>query len=297
MTERVDVALATAQRLSEPDLDLAPLERRLFAAGLSCKVLAWDDPAAGFDAARMTLLRSTWNYPLAPNRFMAWIDRTAEASDLWNRPEVVRWNLHKRYLLDLAEAGIPVAPTELVAQGSAPGLRELVDARGWSSVVVKPAVSASSMNTLRFERSELGLGQAHLRMLADQGDVLVQQYLSSVESHGERALIWVDGKITHAVRKAPRFLGDDEATSRERVRIAARETELASRALEVAQSRLAPPLLYARVDLAPGANGEPVVMELELIEPSLYFEQGPAALDRLVEAVKRRLGRKREFSS
>jgi glutathione synthase/RimK-type ligase-like ATP-grasp enzyme len=281
----IDVALASCVALPEPDADLAPLVRALRAAGLTAEVFAWDDPDADFGAARLTVLRSTWNYSEQPARFLGWIDRVAVRSTLWNPRDVIRWNAHKRYLLDLEARGVPVVPTYLLRRGVTTTLAEVTSARGWSDVVVKPAVSGGSRATVRVAGKALERGEAHLRALVAREDVLVQPYLASVEGHGERAVVWIDGEPTHAVRKAPRFLGDAESVSAA-VAIEADEADLARRAVAAAPG----PLLYARVDMARDAGGSPRVMELELIEPSLFFAQSPAALERYVAAVRTRLG-------
>jgi hypothetical protein len=281
----IDVALASCLALPEPDADLAPLLGALRAAGVTTEVLAWDDPGADFGAARMTILRSTWNYSEQPAEFLAWIDRVAAQSSLWNPRETLRWNAHKSYLLDLEARGVPVVPTHLVRRGEGTTLADLERERGWSDVVVKPAVSGGSRATLHVTPDALERGEAHLRALAAREDALVQPYQRSVEGHGERAIVWIDGEATHAVRKTPRFLGDPESVSAA-VPIEADEADLARRALAAAPG----PLLYARIDVARDATGSPRVMELELIEPSLFFARAPAALDRYVGAVKRRLG-------
>jgi hypothetical protein len=146
--------------------------------------------------------------------------------------------------------------------------------------VVKPAVSASSYRTLHADAETLDEGDAHLRELLAERDVLVQPYISSVEDYGERAVIWIDGSFTHSVRKSPRFSADDEAVS-EALPIAEDERLVADKTLAF----VAQPLLYARIDLARDSDGRPQVMELELIEPSLYLLQSPDALSRLVSAI------------
>jgi glutathione synthase/RimK-type ligase-like ATP-grasp enzyme len=280
----IDVALASCMTLPEPDADLAPLLSAVRAAGLTAEVLAWDDPGADFASARLTLLRSTWNYSERPAEFLAWIDRVAASTALWNGPETVRWNAHKSYLLDLDARGVPVVPTHLIRRGATTTLAEVTRERGWSDVVVKPAVSGGSRATVRVTAAARERGEAHLRSLAAREDVLVQPYLASVEGHGERAIVWIDGEPTHAVRKSPRFLGDAESVS-SAVPIEEDEAALARRAVAAAPG----PLLYARVDVARDAAGAPRVMELELIEPSLFFLQMPSALERYVAAVERRL--------
>jgi hypothetical protein len=279
----LDVAIASCHTLPKVDRDEAPLLGALRAAGLRVEVRAWDDPTADFSSARLTLLRSTWNYTERPERFAEWLERTAAASALWNPLPVVRWNLHKGYLLELARAGVPVTPTHLVPRGSAERLADIAAARGWSDVVVKPAVSAGSRLTLRAGAAS-ERGAAHLRALVARQDALVQPYLPAVEGYGERALIFIDGELTHAVRKGRRFAGDAESVTGPFV-VSGDEAALAHVALAAAPA----PFLYARVDLAPDADGSPVLMELELIEPSLFFEHGPRALERLVGAIARRL--------
>jgi glutathione synthase/RimK-type ligase-like ATP-grasp enzyme len=279
----IDVALASCHVLPVPDLDEAPLLRALRAAGLRVEVLGWDDPAADFSSARLTLLRATWNYADRPALFGDWLARTAAATALWNPLPAVRWNLHKSYLLDLARAGVPVTPTHLVPRGSPERLADVAAARGWSDVVVKPAVSAGSRLTVR-AHADSERGEAHLRAVAGREDALVQPYLRAVEGHGERALVFIDGELTHAVRKGRRFAGDEEAVTGP-FAVSDAEEALARAALAAAPG----PVLYARVDVAPGADGQPVLMELELIEPALFFEHGPRALERLVDAVRRRL--------
>lgn len=287
----IDVAVATCVLLPEPDDDLAPLLEALRTGGLSAEALGWDDPQAEvrFTSARTTVLRSTWNYAEKPAEFLAWVDRVAASSTLHNGRATIRWNTHKSYLLDLAARGIPTVPTHLARRGETASLDRILRDRGWSEVVVKPAVSAGSRQTIRVGRASLDRGEAHLRSLAAREDVLVQPYLGSVEGHGERAIVWIDGETTHAVRKSPRFLGDAESVSAA-VPIAADEAELARRAVAAAIAATGP-LLYARVDVARDDRGTPCLMELELVEPSLFFARSPAALDRYVAAVKRRLSR------
>jgi O-ureido-D-serine cyclo-ligase len=292
----VDIALVSCVQLPEPDADMAPLEAAVRAAGLSCAVVGWDDPSVDWSRFRLALLRATWNYPLALPAFLDWLARVDAVTRLWNPLALVRWNAHKGYLLELAARGIPVAPTELVRAGSTATLDEIMARRGWDEVVVKPAVSAGSFRTIRVGRGEAdagragpAAGEAHLRRLAAERDALVQQYLPAVEGYGERALIWIDGALTHAVRKSPRFEGDAEQVSAAQS-ITPAEAALAERVL----ASIDMPKLYGRVDMAPGPDGQPMVMELELVEPSLFFRHSPEALARLVRALEREVARARQ---
>lgn len=281
----MDVAIASCRTLPDPDHDEAPLLEALAAAGIDTGVMAWDDPAADFSQARLTVLRSTWNYPSDRDGFLLWAARTAEASQLCNPLPVVRWNSHKRYLLELETQGVAIAPTELVPRGSSISLAEVLAGRRWHDVIVKPAVGAASFRTRRFGADQLDAGEGHLRDLSGAGDVLVQRYLPSVEDHGERSVIWIAGELTHAVRKRRRLEGDDERVEPDAVDVAPAEADLARRAIAAVNG----PIMYARIDMAPGPDGSPVLMELELIEPSLYFPQCREALDLFTAAIKRAL--------
>jgi glutathione synthase/RimK-type ligase-like ATP-grasp enzyme len=274
------VALASCRVLPEPDPDQPLLEDALRRRGLEAATMAWDDPAVDWSAARLTVMRSTWNYPHRPGDFLGWVDRTARVTRLVNAPAVVRANIHKSYLLDLHRRGVPVVPTRLLERGATATLREA--AGEWDRVVVKPAISAASLQTLRVGPENWPEGEAHLRALAAERDVLIQPYLPSVEGEGEHALVCIDGALTHAVRKQPRFAAQHESVSEARA-----IGEAQRRVAEAALATVEAPLLYGRVDVAPGPDGSPVVMELELIEPSLFLLQYPPALERLAGAILR----------
>ena len=280
----MDLCIASCRDLPEPDLDAAPLEKALLESGITSRVLAWDDPEVRWSDASAILIRSTWNYPQYSDAFLEWLDAVSAHASIWNPADVVRWNVHKGYLCELAAAGLPVTPTVLVRRGSTESLRSIMEEQGWGRAVVKPAISAASFLTLRVDDPRSGAGEAHLRALASDADVLVQAYLDSVEGYGERALVWIDGELTHSVRKTPRWDGEDECVS-EALPISAEEAELADRAIAAVSSQL----LYARIDVAPGPSGAPLLMELELIEPSLFFPQYPPALSRYVDGIRRRV--------
>jgi hypothetical protein len=271
----------TATKVGVPDEDEGPLRAAVEALGVSAQVWAWDDPSRDWSSARLCVLRSPWNYIDHYDRFLAWVDHCARASALWNSAEVVRWNSHKRYLVELGARGLPVVPTRLVPRGTRVALETLVE--DWPEVVVKPAVAAGSFGALRVARASLAAGQAHLDGLGADRDMLVQPYMTSVAEHGERAVVWLDGAFSHEVRKSPRFAGQPAEISRAQP-VGAPEREAAARILAAVPHDL----LYARIDLARDAEGRPQLMELELVEPRLFLDQ-PAALAAFAGAIVRRL--------
>jgi glutathione synthase/RimK-type ligase-like ATP-grasp enzyme len=261
--------------LPEPDVDEAPLAAALAAGGFDAQLVAWDDPHADWDAPLPTIIRSTWNYALHVDRFLAWIDRAARSGPLFNPPEVVGGNVYKRYLLELAARGVPVVPTTVVEPGQIIDLPE-------RKLVIKPEVAGGSLGCRVFEAGDPAAG-AHLAALTARGAALVQPYLHSVDGYGERSIVMIDGELSHAIRKTPRFEGDREKIDGP---FAVADDEHA-----VAEAALAPygDLLYARVDLARDADERPVVMELELVEPSLFFTRGAGSAVRYVAGLRRRL--------
>lgn len=241
----------------------------------------WDDPAEDW-LGGLSVIRSTWDYHHRIDDFLRWVDRAAKTTRLLNPAPIVRFSSHKSYLSHLAHAGLPVVPTVQLARGSSARLEEVARERGWRDVVVKPAVSCASFRTGRFRAGDPA-GDAFLRDLVRDRDAMVQPYLSSVEAYGERSVIWIDGAITHSIRKTPRFGGESESVS-EAIAPADDERAVAEQFI----AHVSADLLYARVDLARDERGRPLLMELELIEPSLFLLQHPPALERLVRAIVRR---------
>lgn len=277
------VALATCSRPPEADDDEALLVGALEAAGVETRVLAWDDEAAPFAEHDLVVLRSTWNYYERVDDFVGWVEETRRRTRVLNPPDVVAWNATKSYLLELEQRGIAIVPTEIVKRGDARRVDDVLAQHGWDAFVIKPVVSAGSFRTERFSRASMAASQAFLDAMLVDRDAMVQRWMPSVETSGERSLVWVDGELTHAVRKAPRFAGGSSQVSGE-VEIADDERAFATRALAPLASRL----LYARVDMVRDAQGALSLMELELVEPSLFLQQSPRALERFVAAIVRR---------
>lgn len=284
----MEIALVTCSRLPDLDPDDAPLVAALGAAGTRARPVVWDDDAVRWEAFDLALIRSTWDYHHRRDEFLAWVDRAGAATRLVNPPAAIRWNSHKGYLLELAARGFPVTPTVLLARGQGADLAAILAARGWGEAVIKPAVSADSFATVRTTAGDPAEGQAHLDEHLRSRDMLVQRYLPAVVEPGERCLVWLGGRYSHTIRKRSKFLGGrwvgpegvalepeaDELALAERL---AREPELRDTA-------------YARIDVCRDPEGRSCLMELELIEPTLFFLVREGAAERLVEALLARPG-------
>ncbi|GJM17886.1 MAG: hypothetical protein DHS20C14_00990 [Phycisphaeraceae bacterium] len=276
------IALVNCDPLTEPDIDEAPLLGALREAGHDARTPAWNDPEADPGAFDVAVLRATWDYHDQPDAFVAWCERAAGVTRLLNAPDVVRWNIHKGYLLELGRAGVPIVPTELVERGDARTLGDVLARCGWDDAVIKPAVGAGSAGAMRVHAGDPAAGEAHWRTWLAGRDMLVQPFLKRVEHGGERALVWIDGELTHAIEKAPRF-HDGEESVKARDAISSEERTLAAMSLGAAPKGL----LYARVDVMELDDGSLALSELELIEPSLFFPYSGEAVRRMVAAIGR----------
>lgn len=280
------IALVTFHKLPDLDPDDRPLAEALARRGHEAVPAVWDDPAHDWRSFDVAVLRSTWDYFRRRDEFLAWAERAAESTRLLNPLELVRWNTHKGYLIEMADRGVPVIPTRIVPAGGKADLAALLRERGWAHAVVKPAVGADGFGTIRADASDAADGQRHLDAVAAHTDVMVQPYFASVEEPGERCLVFIGGELSHAVRKRSLFLGGRHVGP-EGIAVTPAEDErhVASAALHAAGAESA---LYARVDLARDEDGRPRLMELELVEPTLFFREADGSADRMAAAIEQR---------
>ena len=280
------IALATCEALPDLDPDDAALVAALRERGLDPRPAVWSDPEVDWSAFDLCLIRTVWDYFHRAAEFLEWVDRAGAVVEMWNPPQTLRWNAHKHYLRDLEDAGVPVIPTLWLERGSTPDLPALLAERGWGDAILKPAVAGGSLGLHRVV--DPAAAQAHLAGLLERGDAMAQPFLPSITG-GELSIICLDGEPSHAVRKTPRA-GDIRVQPEhgglvERAEPDAREAEVARQVL----AALPHPALYARVDLVRSGGGEPLLIELECIEPRLFLSHDRDAAGRVAASLQRRL--------
>jgi glutathione synthase/RimK-type ligase-like ATP-grasp enzyme len=280
------IALATCSLFPELDADerllLEPLRRR----GVQPTIAVWDDNSISWAAFDLVAIRCTWDYTSRRDAFVDW---ARSVPRLVNPADVVEWNTDKHYLQDLATAEVPVVTTSWIAPG------ETVALPPNGRHVLKPSVGAASIDAAAFsldEARERERAREHAeRLLAAGRAVMVQPYLEAIERHGETALMYVGGEFSHAVRKSAMLAGEHELVGGLYL-----SEEISPRAptdaqLEVGRSALAAVpggperLAYARVDLVPDNRGQPLVIELELTEPSLFLAAATGAAERFADVL------------
>lgn len=297
--DRPRLALVTATGAWETDDDAEPLVAASAAVGIDAVAAIWDDPTVDWSSFDLVLLRSPWDYTERVEEFLAWVERVEATTPVANPGDVLRWNTDKHYLGELAAAGLSVVPTSYLGAGDGDtSIASVLPTEG--QFVVKPTVSSGSRNTARYSAVQRDEAAAHAaRLLGEGRDVMVQPYLDSVDEVGETGMLFFDGEYSHAFRKGA-LLTDGPAKveglyAREEItsRVPSEdELRLARDLVDWVAARFggAPPT-YARVDVLAGPGGQPMLLELELTEPSYFLAtdpDSPARAARAYSAVLRR---------
>ena len=281
---RTDVALVTCADERYADPEITELADGLRERGLAVDVVSWD---ADLDWAAypLVMVRSTWDYFDRLLEFTEWVTRVDRLTRLLNPADVIRWNSHKGYLLELASRGVPTVSTRLVP-GTSTDVADQVRECPWDDVVLKQAVDGGARTLWRGRRDDPAMSRVAER-LAARGDVIVQPFVPAI-ADGERSLVFLGGRLSHAVRKVPAsgdfrsqaHLGGTEVPHEPD----SAEVQVALAAMAAAPGRLT----YARVDLVDDEGG-PCLMELEAIEPDLFFRGVPERIDRFADVVREEL--------
>lgn len=276
-----EVALVTCadERYQEPEVHVAADALR--AAGVSTDVVSWDEDR-DWGAYELVVVRTPWDYFDRVTQFLDWAARVERETSLVNPADVLRWNSHKGYLAEFTAKSVPTVPTRLVP-GPSTDVADQIREVPWEEIVVKPAVDGGARHAWRGLRDDPSLSRVAER-LTDHGDVVVQPFVPAIVD-GERSLVFLGGRFSHAVRKVPKA-GDYRSQRHLGGREVDHEPDSAELQVALAAMAAAPGrLTYARVDLVDW-EGAPVLIELEVIEPDLFLRDVPERVDRFVEVVR-----------
>lgn len=282
MTTRRVAFACDVHGLSDDDV---PAVEALARRGVEVEAVRWDDGSADWAKYDAMLPRSTWDYHRRAEEFAAWLRRVAMQTRVINPLPALLWNAHKSYLGELALAGVPTVPTEWVWRTDPGDLASRIAALPWDEAIFKPAVSAGAYGLTHVRRGAACDLDA-LRALIAAGDGMFQPLLHELGRDGETSLLYFGGVFSHAVRRPSPFAHGAQVLGAGRaVEPSAAERVVAERAL----AALPGDLLYARIDLAPSDAHGPRVMEVELLEPSLFFREGAGAAESFAAALAGRL--------
>ncbi len=276
------VGLATWEGLpdlvADDRLVLGPLLER----GLRATPVVWSESAPDPAALDLVVIRSTWDYHHRRDAFLRWAENLGRRTRVLNDPATLRWNSDKRYLADLAARGLPVVPT--VWGREVDSATATLAEHHWTRAVLKPCVSASGEGATILRADEPERNEMALERLRSRGEVMLQPFLEATVDPGERSLVYLDGRFSHAVLRAPKFADGRTVAEGALLEPSGAELDVAARTLGTVE----PMPLYARVDLV-AVDGSPHLMELELIEPLLYLAAQPGAAERFAAAIGARL--------
>ena len=285
------IALVSGAEAREFDTDLPYLSRALGDRDIITEVVDWDNASIDWSRYSMAIVRSPWDYHRRYPDFLTWLDAVSAATTLQNSAEIIRWNTNKEYLTELVDAGIGIVPTTFVHSAE-----ELVTITNEGmlerDIVVKPTISAGSNNTERHEESPVKAA-AHLGFLLDAGFVaMVQPYQRFIDERGETGMVYFNGQLSHSFRKGA-ILATGENVKNGLFTVeeiaprtaSGQERELGKAVMTFVKKKWGEYPLYARVDVVRGSAGVPVVMELELAEPSFFLQVDHEAPSRFASAV------------
>ena len=288
-TTRNRVALVTCADLPDLYEDDVLLRNALTGIGIAAVPAVWSDPGVDWNSFDALVIRSPWDYFERATEFRAWLDaRIAEGVMLCNAGEILDWNFDKGYMQELAQAGVPLVPTECVAKGERADIVTLARTRGWNDIVVKPTIAGGGYRIHRFPLGEYDQHAAAIAETLENCGVLVQPFLPEIQSGGELSLLFFDGVFSHAVCKRPKpgdyrvqfqFGGTNE------------NVQVSDELVEQARSCIAhapAPTVYARVD-GVVSNGRFLLMELEVFEPLMFLASHPEAPARFARAIEKQL--------
>jgi len=279
------IAFATypkAPNLTADDaLAIAPLKQ----FNIDVTPAIWNDPAVNWQQFDAVIVRSCWDYHRQPRQFRQWLDRLQDQQiALWNPAEIIRWNMDKKYLLDLVGKGVTIPPTLWLEAESSADLFSLLNENRFAQAVIKPIISATAHQTYRTSLTTARVDQARLDEILRHAGAMIQKFVDEITTTGEWSLIFFARKFSHAVLKRPRdgdfrVQSDFGGTDHQHLPPPAliKQAEAILRLIDQ-------PLLYARVD-GVNSNGQFVLLELELIEPQLFLQMDAAAPQRFAEAV------------
>lgn len=268
-----------------------PLFQSLKQNNISYDIHAWD-AEIDWSFYDIALLRSVWDYHQRINEFNVWLTTTAKKTQIINSPDIVLWNQSKKYLAELNDFGIPIAPTTWLSKNQSADLSSLIKQGTATTYFLKPVVGADSSDTMRFNNNPIDIGKAqiHLENLLPKQAMMLQPYLKMVETFGETSAIYFSGKLSHAIRKIPVSgdyrVQDTFGASDITYDLNPTEIELSEACLKFLSNKFGE-LLYARFDFLHGEDESVYLNEVELIEPSLFFQHHEAAAANLVQSLQK----------
>ena len=250
-----------------------------------CIRVSWSNKSFDWEAQSNILIRTPWDYFERKQEFDNWLSRLQNIQNIINPLELIKWNLDKTYLLDLKKSGIKIVDTVYVKQGTSADLSQIAFKNNWQEIIIKPTISAGAFETFRLKDKELNEWQDKFDSLTQQHTMMVQPFMKNIISSGEISLVVIGGKFVHSILKKAKQndfrVQDDHGGTLHEYRATKEEIAFAEQVVKASPF----PAAYARVDIVQDENSEIQLMELEAIEPELWFRDHPESGIKLAREV------------
>ncbi len=257
--------------------------------GLKVNRLAWDDQSFDWTHTKFVLFRSTWDYFDRFDEFSTWLNKVSTKTTLLNSEKIIRWNMDKHYLLDLKKKGIHIIPTVYLEKDSKTSLKKIHKEHNWNHTILKPCVSGAARHTYKLDHQNIEQYEAVFQELLRKEAMMLQPFQNSIVEKGEISLVIINGIYTHAVLKKAKKgdfrVQDDWGGTVHTYTPNQKEIEFAENTVKACIEFP----VYARVDITTDNDGKLAIVELELIEPELWFRNNSPASDLLAKSIKKML--------
>ena len=286
------VFLVSCTAIGEGDTESIYLKNALQKRGIESSIVFWDDPNVNWAQSSLAISRTTSNYAFNPKPFFDWAKKVETTTPLWNPSHIMKWNHHKRYLIELQEKGVPMPETILIPQNTDKPIKEILESIPWEDFIIKPCIGVGSSGLKRFNKQSPDL-EKHFKEINSEGyhqvystgafdfipcDTLVQPYIKEITEVGEISMMFFGGKLSHSVIKKVKkgdFRAHTEFGATVLMHMASEaEIELGYKALDC----VGEPTQFARLDMIPSYDG-PKLVEVELIDPFMFFDHQPTTVE------------------
>lgn len=298
MSEHIfDIVVLTEDRYVNPEQDdiyqqdILTEDRLVVEAmeakGLGVARVSWSDPSFDWSTTKAVVFRSTWDYFYRFQEWEAWLATTSKVTKMINSYALIQWNMDKHYLGDLQKRGVHIPDSRYIEVGEQTSLATLLGETGWTNCILKPCVSGTARHTYKLNAENISSHEDTFQSLISEEAMMLQPFLNNIMDKGEVSMVVIGGQFTHAVLKVAQS-GDFRVQSD--FGGAVHHYEPSDEEMAFAEKAVAacdPQPIYARVDIVEDNNGELAVIELEMIEPELWFRLNPKAAEDLAEAIQK----------
>ena len=298
MTKKIfDIVILTDNRYIEPDiknwyinqvlLEDKILQEKLESIGMKVCRKDWADHDFDWNSTKYAIFRTTWDYFDRFDEFFLWINQTKDKTNFINSTDIIYWNIDKYYLRDLSEKGINITSSLFIEKNKKINLKQLFEKTKWIEAVIKPTISGAARHTYRINTKNYNKYEDLFRNLIKNECMIFQEFMHNVTLKGEISLIMIAGKYTHAVRKIAKKgdfrVQDDHGGKVIPYEANSLEIEFAKQC--IVKCPFSP--IYARVDIIYDNKNKPALVELELIEPELWFRNNTESALLLAKEIAR----------